>query len=738
MRPFRFGILITFLLLGANLSFGTILGTVRGIVHDPEHRPIQGAQVMVRATASDWTKTAVTDENGEFEIDAVPVGEYTLSASAPGFETLSITVTIQSGAAPILHFPLAISQVNQRVEVSGAPLAVNSQSSTTETLVNHQLIARTPGADRTDSLSMITDYVPGAYMIHDQLHIRGGHQVSWLIDGVPVPNTNIATNVGPQFDPKDVDELEVQRGGYSADYGDRTYGVFNVVPQSGFEGNNRGELVASYGTFQQTNDYTSFGSHTERFAYFASVDGNRTDLGLENPTSAVIHDMSDGVGGFGSFIFNATPNDQLRLVTSDRHDFFQAPNTSQQQSDGIRDTESENDNFVAFTWLHTVGQGLTASVSPFYHFNRAHYVGGPNDTPIIPDSDRGSQYAGGQASIAVVKGKHNARAGYTGFNQHDNTAFGITANDGSALALQQREKLWGSVNSLFTEDQFKATEWLTFNAGLRYTHYSGSIVENSTDPRVGVAIRLPRLDWVLRGFYGRYYQPPPLSTVSGPLLTFALQQGFGFLPLHGERDQEWEAGLAIPYRGWTLDTDYFQTRARNFFDHDVLGNSNIFIPLTIAGARIRGWEMTARSPRLFDRAEWHLAFSHQYAEGEGGVTGGLTDFTPPAQGYFFLDHDQRDTLTTGVDVTLPWRAWIATDVSYGSGFLDGDGPTHLPSHTEIDFSVAKQIGENLTLKFSSLNAANTRYLLDNSNTFGGTHFNDPRQISGQITWKFHY
>src|SRR6185437_299230 len=178
MRPFRFGILITFLLLGANLSFGTILGTVRGIVHDPEHRPIQGAQVMVRATASDWTKTAVTDENGEFEIDEVPVGEYTISASAPGFETLSITVTIQSGAAPILHFPLAISQVNQRVEVSGAPQTVNSQSSTTETLVSHQLIARTPGADRTDSLSMITDYVPGAYMVHDQLHIRGGHQVS--------------------------------------------------------------------------------------------------------------------------------------------------------------------------------------------------------------------------------------------------------------------------------------------------------------------------------------------------------------------------------------------------------------------------------------------------------------------------------------------------------------------------------------------------------------------------------
>ena len=66
---------------------------------------------------------------------------------------------------------------------------------------------------------MITDYTPGAYVTHDQLHIRGGHQTSWLIDGVPVPNTNIASNLGAQFDPKDIDYLEIQRGSYSAAYG---------------------------------------------------------------------------------------------------------------------------------------------------------------------------------------------------------------------------------------------------------------------------------------------------------------------------------------------------------------------------------------------------------------------------------------------------------------------------------------------------------------------------------------
>jgi hypothetical protein len=186
---------------------------------------------------------------------------------------------------------------------------------------------------------MITDYVPSAVLVHDQLHIRGGHQVSWLLDGVPVPNTNIASNVGPQFDPKDIDVLEVQRGGYSAEYGDRTYGVFNVVTRSGFERNNEGEIVASLGSFNTTNDQISMGSHTQRFAYYASVNGNRTDLGLQTPTTRVLNDLGSGLGFFTSLIFNSTPSDQLRLVTSLRGDHYQVPNTPEQQQSGIRDTD---------------------------------------------------------------------------------------------------------------------------------------------------------------------------------------------------------------------------------------------------------------------------------------------------------------------------------------------------------------------------------------------------------------
>ena len=724
-----------FFLAAAN---ATIFGTVRGLVHDPQHRPVSGAPITLRASGSAWSKTVASDQAGEFRFDAVPLGEYVVTVELDGFSREKQTIALNSGRDAVLHFALKVASRDETVQVTDVPASVNAESSTTSNLVSRQEIARTPGADQTNSLAMITDYTPGAYMIHDQLHIRGGHQVSWLLDGVPVPNTNIASNVGPQFDPKDIDYLEVQRGGYNAEYGERTFGVFNVVTRSGFERNRQAELVASYGSFNETNDQLSFGDHTERFAYYGSVAGYRTDLGLETPDKRVINDQAAGLSAFTSLIFNRTPADQLRLVGSSRGDHFQVPNTPEQQSDGIRDVEDERDHFVNFSWLHTASSGVVLTVSPFYHYNSAHYIGGPNDTPVVPEDDRASNYVGGVVSVGVVRGKHNARAGFQVFGENDNQLFGIQAAGDPSSAIRQREALWGDVSAVFLEDQFKLTSWLTLNGGVRLTHFGGSIAENSADPRVGAALRVPKLGWVARAFWGRYYQAPPLLTVSGSILELAAQQGFGFLPIRGERDEQREFGLTIPIRGWSFDVDTFRTAARNFFDHDVLGNSNIFFPLTIDRARIHGWEVTGASPRLAGRAQWHLAYSHQYAEGAGGVTGGLTDFTPPENGYFFLDHDQRDTLSTGVNLDLPWNTWTAFNVNYGSGFVDGEGPEHLPAHTSYDFSIGRSFREKWNLRFSALNFTNSRYLLDNSNTFGGTHYVSPRVLAVQLKYRFRY
>ena len=735
-------------LLAPAQIFASVFGTVKAIVHDPQHRPVQGAQVEVQSRTSAFKTSGTTNEDGIATLLNVPVGEYEITVTSPGFSAGAQSVTVSSGNVQELHFALALGRHRETVEVSAESPQVNPSSSTPQTLISRHDIAQTPGADRVNSMAMITDYVAGAAVVHDQLHVRGGHQVTWEIDRVPVPNTNIATNVAPQFDPKDVDYMEVQRGSFSAEAGDRTYGVFNVITRTGFERSRQGELIASYGNFNTTDNQLSFGDHTDRSAYYVSLSGNRTDHGLETPATANLHNQEAGAGAFTSLIFNVTPTDQLRFVGSARADYFQAPNDPDLQMAGVRDREREQDIFGNFSWVHTAGSGIMFTLAPSYHFNRAAFEGlGAPDQRLVTTDNRLSSYAGGQAALSVVKGRHNAQIGAYGFYQHDNTLIALTgvnqddSTDPATLTpvniAPARRQAGAQLEALWVEEQYKATSWLSLNAGVRFTRFSGLLTETATSPRLGAAIQLPRLHWVLRGAYSRYYQAPPLDTVSNEIFA-VVDPAAAFLPLRGERDEQHEIGLTIPVRGWTLDFDQFRTGAHNYFDHDALGNSNLFIPLTIQGVRIVGYEATVRSPHLFGKVDLHLAYSHQAIEGSGAVTGGLTDFAPPAEGFFFLDHDQRHTFSTGFIAALDKRLWIAGNVSAGSGFLDGDGPGHLPAYATVDVSVGRSFGENWSAKITATNLADQRYFIDRSNTFGGSHVSDPRMVALQVRYKFHY
>ena len=747
-----------------------IFGTVHGIVHDPQHRPIQDAAVDLKAQHSDWVQHQKTNGDGEFDFSAVPLGEYTVTATVTNFQQAQQNVIVGSGTSPVLHFQLVLASVSEKTVVTGEPVIATMDSVTPTTLLSRLDVQETPGADRTNSLAIITDYIPGSYITHDQLHIRGGHQVSWLVDGVPVPNTNIASNVGPQFDPKDVDYLEIQRGSYDADYGDRTYGVFNVVPRTGFERDKECDLVTSFGNFYQTNDQISCGGHTQRFAYYGSLNGNRSNLGLQPPTPQVIHDAENGFGGFGTLIFNLDPKDQFRFVVSSRRDYYQIPNSNGQinEVDGVpgaiyltpyppgtffqMDGEQEADTFINFSWVRTLSPNALLTVSPFFHYNSANYSANPNDLPTATTDDRASTYAGGQLTLTGTVARNTMSGGFYGFWQHDNQLFGVLFNDQSATNFTDREIVNGGLEEIWFEDKFKATSWLTLSGGVRQSHFSGTITENATSPRAGISIQVPKLNWVFHGFYGHFYQAPPLLTFSGPALVNAASgQGYSFGSLFGERDEEYQFGVTMPYKGWSLDADTFRTRANNFFDHNNLGESNVFIPVTLTEALIRGWEVTLRSPRLWRRAQLHLAYSNQIGEARGNITGGLI---PTANDYSNdynpLDHDQRNTLNVGGQVSLPWRSFASGNVYYGSGFSNGNGPVHvlgasccssldyLPQHTTVDLSLGKDFGESFSISVSGLNVTNRRVMLDDSLTFGGFHFNNPREIFVELRYWFHY
>jgi outer membrane receptor protein involved in Fe transport len=111
-----------------------------------------------------------------------------------------------------------------------------------------------------------------------------------------------------------------------------------------------------------------------------------------------------------------------------------------------------------------------------------------------------------------------------------------------------------------------------------------------------------------------------------------------------------------------------------------------------------------------------------------------------------MDHDQRNTLNTGLTAHLPQHAWFSTNVYYGSGFANGlagtgQGPyngAHLPVHTTFDLSAGRALRERWKLSATVLNATNHRVLLDNSITIGGFHYNDPRLISAELRYRFHF
>ena len=746
--------------LGAPAAQATIFGQIHGVAHDPQHRPVPGARVEVRASHSDFARTAITEQDGSFALASIPLGDYIVTVSQSGFENTRQPLTLASDTSPTLHFELQLSTVQETVTVENSIQASDVNTVTPTTLISRQDIAQTPGADRTNSMAMITDYVPGAYITHDMLHMRGGHQVSWLIDGVQIPNTNIASNLGAQIDPKDIDYVEVQRGSYTSDVGDRTYGVFNVVPRTGFETNHQAELIVSAGSFLQTNDQINFGDHSEKFAYYASLSGNRSDYGLSPPIGRIYHDATNGYGGFGSLIYNGTPKDQFRLVGQFRKDYFQIPydpdpnsfENQQYDSSGLRDGQHETDGLTAFSWLRTFNASTVLQVSPFYHYNRANYQADPNDTPVATTSDRTSDYGGAQASITTEIARNTLQAGFYSFGQHDSYGFGAIFNDGSGTPpFSIPDSASGGVVEEYVSDNYKATQWLTLIAGLRATHFQGGFTENETDPRFGIAVRIPKLKWVFRGFYGRFYQPPPLLTAKGPIVQFAQANNTDFQPLHGERDEEQQFGVQIPFRGWLLDADTFRTRINNFLDHSNVGDSSIYYPVTVDGALVRAWELTLHSPRLWRFGQAHLAYSNQIAEQRGDITGGLicTPIGDPScdKGFDYspVDHDQRNTFSVGFNATLPFRTVASTNIYYGSGFHNGnpDPSTpypndYLPHNTSVDLSIGRSFGESISASVTATNAGNRRVLLDNSLTFGGFHYNDPREIFGEVRYRFKF
>ncbi len=323
---------------------------------------------------------------------------------------------------------------------------------TPTTLITRQTIDETPGADRTIGTEMITDYVPGAYMTHDMLHMRGGHQTSWLIDGVAIPNTKIASNVGPQIDPKDIDSMETQRGSYDADLGDRTYGMFNVLPRNGFEFNRDGELLL-YGGQSLHGRGAGFAGRPlgedcvvrERDGVAIELragDAGDRDLSRRDEFGERICVGDPQPDGEGSTARGwAVPAGLLSGSLRPEPDRLRMRHRATTARYGLRDGQTERDSFVIANWVHTISPKALFSVAPFYHFNQSDYDS---------HADGPCRWRRRGIRIRIMRARRPMRSCDVGWNsfsggmysfyQKENDLFGVQVNDGSATVAAQHSR----------------------------------------------------------------------------------------------------------------------------------------------------------------------------------------------------------------------------------------------------------------------------------------------------------
>lgn len=226
--------LFTFFLVPAMLLAQAQSGKVTGKVTDRESKEsLIGATVQLDGTSLG----GVSDVEGNFTILNVPSGTYTLKASYVGYQTITATnVRVSSGYTTQQNFDLPSSavQVPQVVIIAERPLINKDYTNTVRTQTSEEINAL-PIRGTAEVVGLNASVVKNE--ASNLLYIRGGRpeEVSYLVDGVSVNNplSGTASATFSNLNQNSIEELQVQTGGFNAEYGSAMSGVINVSTKQG-------------------------------------------------------------------------------------------------------------------------------------------------------------------------------------------------------------------------------------------------------------------------------------------------------------------------------------------------------------------------------------------------------------------------------------------------------------------------------------------------------------------------
>jgi hypothetical protein len=240
-------LLLAGFLTGLQAAWGQeVTASITGTVLDPSGAPITGANVTAKDVDRGTVWTAKTNDAGVFNIQRVPVGKYSVSATAAGFDTATYPpFALVLNQTANLNFRMKVGKVSESVEVTGAAPILQTQSTEVSTLIDAETVTSLPLSSR--NYLQLTLIVPGATNPNPQTlytnenmtdsgrpQINGNREQSnaVLLDGL-VNSEDTNNEVGYQPAPDAIQEFNIITQNASAEFGNYQGGVISATIKSG-------------------------------------------------------------------------------------------------------------------------------------------------------------------------------------------------------------------------------------------------------------------------------------------------------------------------------------------------------------------------------------------------------------------------------------------------------------------------------------------------------------------------
>lgn len=223
-------------------------GTIRGFIYEEKSgEPIIFTNVYLLNTSYG----ASTDVNGYFLISRIPPGEYTLTVTYLGYDTLSIPVSLGEDQVVNKQLYMKESAITlQTFNVSAERQDVKTQTRTSVIKVTPKEINQIPTIGGQADLAQYLQILPGVVFTGDQggeLYIRGGSPIQnkVLMDGMTIYKAFHSIGLFSVFETDIIRNADIYTGGFGAEYGGRISSVMDITTRDGNRHRVAGKVGAS-------------------------------------------------------------------------------------------------------------------------------------------------------------------------------------------------------------------------------------------------------------------------------------------------------------------------------------------------------------------------------------------------------------------------------------------------------------------------------------------------------------